>query len=80
MLNTTLGQFFISVLLGLGLAALFRKVCKDKNCMQFKGPILSEVESKTFKHGNKCYTYSIEPVACDKMKKIIDITPPEQKP
>jgi hypothetical protein len=81
MLNTSLGQFFISVLLGLGLATLFRKVCTEKNCMRFQGPILSEVEGKIYKHGEKCYTYSVEPTKCDSMKKVIDITQPtEQKP
>ena len=81
MLNTSLGQFFISVLLGLGLAALFRKVCTDKNCMKFQGPILSDVEGKIFKHGEKCYTYTVEPTKCDSLKKIIDITSSnEQKP
>jgi hypothetical protein len=78
MLNTSLGQFFISILLGLGLAALFRKVCNEKNCMKFRGPILSEVDQKIYKHGDKCYTYSVESAKCDKMKKIIDITTPEE--
>ena len=46
LLNTSLGKFFISVLLGLGLATLFRKACNDKNCLQFNGPVISEVDGK----------------------------------
>jgi len=74
LLNTSLGQVFISILLGLGLAMIFRKVCKDKNCIQFKGPILSEIEGKIYKHGDKCYRYTSEPSGkCDPMKKTVDI-------
>ena len=40
LINTSLGKIIISIMLGLGLATLFRKVCKDKNCITFKGPIL----------------------------------------
>jgi hypothetical protein len=78
LLNTQLGKIFISVLLGLGLAAIFRKVCKDKNCIQFKGPILSDLEGKTYKHGEKCYRYTVESSGkCDSMKKVIDMASPE---
>ena len=36
LLNTHLGRIIISILLGLGLASLFRKVCTDKNCIKFE--------------------------------------------
>ncbi len=31
--HTTTGKYLMSIILGLGLASLFRKVCKDKNCL-----------------------------------------------
>lgn len=80
LLYTPLGQFFISVLLGLGLATIFRKVCADKNCIQFRGPIISEIDGKIYKHGGKCYKYTTENAKCDKMKKIVDIATPEEMP
>ena len=46
---TELGQIFISIILGLGLATLFRKVCNERNCMVFKAPELKEIKDKTFK-------------------------------
>ena len=55
LLNTSLGKFFISVLLGLGLATLFRKVCTDKNCISFNGPVISDIDNKIYKYGEKCY-------------------------
>jgi hypothetical protein len=75
LLNTPLGQFFISVLLGLGLASLFRRACNDKNCIIFNGPIISEFDDKIYKYDNKCYKYEAAPSKCDKSKKrILDIT------
>jgi len=73
LLNTDMGKVFISMLLGLGLATLFRKVCKDKNCITFNGPVISEVDNKTFQHGEGCYKYNISPTKCDATKQIIDI-------
>jgi hypothetical protein len=77
LLNTPLGRIFISIILGLGLATFFRKVCKDKNCIVFNGPILSDFEDKTYKYGNKCYSYKTNVGKCDSSsKKIIDIRAP----
>jgi len=74
LLNTDLGRFFISILLGLGLATLFRKVCKDKNCITFHGPMLSEIDGKIYKNGDKCYKFSHEQAQCDENKKIVEVT------
>lgn len=74
-LNTTIGQFFISLLLGLGLATLFRKACTDKNCILFNGPVISQIDGKTYKYAEKCYQYKVESAKCDSKKRIIDITP-----
>jgi hypothetical protein len=73
LLNTPIGIAFISILLGIGLATLFRKVCNDKNCIVFNGPVLNTVTDKTYKFGEKCYKYDIEPAKCDSTKRIIDI-------
>ena len=32
------GKIIISIIWGLGLAALFRKVCEGRNCIVIKGP------------------------------------------
>ena len=46
LLHSSLGKIIISILIGLGLATLFRKVCNDKNCLTFKGPILGDIDGK----------------------------------
>jgi hypothetical protein len=76
LLNTWLGKFFISVMLGLGIATLFNKACTDKSCLVFNGPILSEFDEKIYKYGEKCYKYTTTPTTCSKTKKIIDIQAP----
>ena len=74
LLHTEMGKVCISIILGLGLATLFRKVCKDKDCIVFNGPVISETDQKTFKHGDGCYQYNIESTTCDKTKRIIEIS------
>lgn len=76
LLNTPLGTVFISIMLGLGLATLFRKVCTDKNCIVFNGPIISDFDQKIYQYGSKCYKYTTEQAHCDTTKKIVDITGP----
>ena len=76
LLNTSLGRIFISILLGLGLATMFRKACTDRNCITFHGPVISEFEGKIYKHGEKCYQYSLHPDKCDTTKRTIDMKEP----
>lgn len=73
LLNTPLGKFFISVLMGLGLATLFRKTCTAENCIMFNGPVISEIDGKTYQFGEMCYQYKMSPVKCDPMRKTIEI-------
>lgn len=73
LLHSSLGKIIISIMLGLGLATIFRKVCKDKNCLTFKGPILGDIDGKIYKHGEKCFQYSVNNTPCDKNKQIVDI-------
>ena len=73
MLNTDLGRFFISLIIGIGLATLFRKSCTDKNCIIFDGPVISEVDGKIFRFGEFCYKYDLHPIKCDPTKKTVEI-------
>lgn len=80
LLYTDIGRILISILLGLGLATLFQKVCKDKNCLRFSGPILSEIDGNIYEHNDKCYKYAMHSVKCDKVKRVIDVANPEDMP
>jgi hypothetical protein len=51
------GKIIMSVLLGFGLASLFRTVCKDHNCLTFYAPPLDEFKDKIYKNKGKCIKY-----------------------
>jgi hypothetical protein len=71
LLTSSFGKIIISVLMGLGLASLFQKVCKDNSCLIFNGPVISEINGKTYKFGEMCYKYDIEPSKCDPLKRTV---------
>jgi hypothetical protein len=78
LLHTKLGVTMISILLGFGLATLFRKVCSDKSCIKFNGPIIGDVVGKVYQHGDKCFKYDIAPIACDRTKQSLNMTSPDE--
>jgi hypothetical protein len=65
------GKVMFSVILGFGLASLFRSVCKDKNCIVLKAPALDEINGKTFKYNDKCYEFKPTATKCTTDKKIV---------
>ena len=79
LLTTPTVIIFISMLLGLGLATLFRKVCNDKNCIVFKGPVLHDIEDKIFEENGNCYKYTLTKETCNSNKRIIDVGTEEKQ-
>jgi hypothetical protein len=69
------GKYIVSILLGLGLATIFREACKDNNCIIFNAPDLNEVENKIYKQDGKCYKYNLVSTKCNNTKKDVLITP-----
>jgi hypothetical protein len=57
-LKSESGIIIISVLFGLGLAAVFRKACNDKSCIVIKGPNIQEIDDFYYKIHDDCYKYS----------------------
>ena len=49
LLHTETGRIIISIVLGLGIASLFRKVCKDRSCIAFRAPPLKDLEKDVYK-------------------------------
>jgi hypothetical protein len=78
LLNTKLGVFLISVILGIGLATLFHKVCDGKKCINFNGPLISEIDGKIYKYGEECYKYSFQSAPCDPLKKTVELGSPKK--
>jgi hypothetical protein len=61
----------MSIILGLGLATFFRKMCSGKNCIVSKAPPLEEIEDKIYKFDDKCYKLEKNAENCNKSKKIV---------
>jgi hypothetical protein len=64
-INTDTGKYILSMILGFGLASLFRVICKDKNCIIFHAPETDQIEDKIYQHHEKCYKYNNISVKCN---------------
>ena len=71
--HSSTGRLVMSILLGLGLATLFRSVCKGKRCKMIASPPMEEIEDQTYKFNGKCYKMEKQAVKCDNNKKIVKI-------
>ena len=71
-LHGKIGKIFMSVLLGLGLATLFRKVCKNRDCIVFYAPDIEKIKCQILKFNDKCYTFKEKITKCKPNKKIVE--------
>lgn len=72
LIYSDVGRIVISIILGLGLATLFRKVCKERDCLVFHAPKLDKIKNQVFKFKDKCYKFEEEIENCDHNKKIVN--------
>ena len=72
LLYGNIGKVVMSVILGLGLATIFRKVCKERDCIVFRAPDISKIKNQIFNFEGKCYTFKEEIEKCDNNKKIVN--------
>ena len=63
-IHTNNGKLLISIILGVGAATIFRKVCTETNCLIFKGPDLTEVKNSVYGHNDLCYKFTPKSVTC----------------
>ena len=72
-INSPTGKVLVSIILGIGLASLFRMSCKGKNCVIINAPPIDEIKNKVYRYDNNsdnCFKYEVTPIKCDKNKKI----------
>ena len=70
LLHTQTGRYILSMILGFGLASLFKVVCKGKNCFVYMAPPTLD-ETDIYKVNNKCYHFNNVSTTCDKNKKSV---------
>jgi hypothetical protein len=54
----------ISIVLGFGLAAIFRPLCKGPDCLIIRGPPVNEVRGAVYQFGAKCVEFDAKAVEC----------------
>jgi hypothetical protein len=68
-LNSRRTSILISVLLGFGLATLFKRKCRSPDCYVFKGPHHTKIMDNVFKMGGRCYNYDKQHKSCNTFNK-----------
>jgi hypothetical protein len=68
---TTMGQLIVSVIFGLALAFVFRRVCTG-DCTLYYAPHFDEVNDHIFKLEDTCYAYFPHMVDCEKYENILE--------
>lgn len=59
--HTKFGIILVSIIWGLGLATMFRKACKGRNCqvLVYDGPDPREIAKTYYEYGTgECYRYT----------------------
>lgn len=58
----------VSLLIGFGIAALFRPLCKGPECVVLRGPPVAEIRGTVYQFGAKCVEFVPKPEECPKPK------------
>lgn len=69
--HSVTGRHIMSILLGLGLATFFRKMCEGRNCIVSKAPPFEEIDDQIYKFDDKCYKLEKNAEKCNTEKKIV---------
>jgi F0F1-type ATP synthase assembly protein I len=69
--HTETGKIIMSILLGFGLASLFRTVCKNNNCLVFHAAPLDNFKDKIYKNNDKCVKYIPIATKCSLNAKVV---------
>lgn len=59
------GRVILSIVWGLGLAALLRGVCTGPDCVVVQGPDPSEIRNKIFKYKDRCISFKPVYASCN---------------
>jgi len=70
--QTETGRILMSIVLGVGLASLFKASCKGRNCVIMQAPSLEQLKDKVYKVDDKCYKFKSTQTKCDTSKEIYE--------
>ncbi len=63
-LKSRTGIVIVSIIWGLGIASLFRRVCVNNNCIVIRGPNSDDVRETIYRNRRKCYRFNPYVVKC----------------
>ena len=55
---------FFSIMLGIGLVALFRPICSGAECNVTKAPVESDFDKHVYRMGGKCHEFKTQIIEC----------------
>ena len=54
----------ISFVLGVGIAAMFRPICKGPECVLIRGPPIQDIRDAVYQFGSKCVEFKPRAIEC----------------
>jgi hypothetical protein len=63
-LDTNTGQVAVSIILGLGIAMLFQKVCIEEKCTVYLSPPENKIAGRIFTQNGQCYKFVRAAATC----------------
>jgi len=66
--HSATGRYVMSILLGIGLATIFKKTCVGKSCIVYNAAPAEEIDGQIYKFDNKCYKFEKSSATCDSKK------------
>jgi hypothetical protein len=64
LMENTVVAAAVSFLIGFGIAAMFRPMCRGADCIVVHGPPVKDVIDKVYQMGEKCVEFTTEVVEC----------------
>jgi len=58
MFKSEKGRILLSIILGFGLATMFRQACSGSQCIVVQGPAIKEIKSNVYRIDDDCYKYT----------------------
>jgi len=62
--KTNRGKIIVSIIMGLGLASIFKKTCVGDGCIIIKSISPYKIQDNTYRHDDKCYKYKAHSSKC----------------
>lgn len=71
--HSSTGRYLMSIILGIGLATIFRSVCKGKKCRTYAAPPSADLDNQIYKFNGNCYRMEKNPIKCASNKQTLKI-------